>query len=168
MLNLYVIDVQKPRFVLSDNGTQFPALNWSKKLSAEDITARFTSKYNPQGNPCERVMRELGRLFRSYCNDCHTKWADSLPTIQFLLNVTTRSSTDMTPFELQFGDLVYIKIHKLSSKINRKIKKFFNLYDGPHKIHAKVGENSFLTEHCESKLVSGPHNTRNLKHYNKD
>lgn len=63
----------KPRRVLCDNGSQFISPNWGIFLERSGVQSAFISIRHPQSNPAERVMRELGRLFRTYCSDRHTK-----------------------------------------------------------------------------------------------
>lgn len=72
---LYFDQVGKPTRILSDNGTQFSSPNWKMTIRSWGITAIFSSVRHPQSNPVERTMRELGRLFRTYCPDKHTAWS---------------------------------------------------------------------------------------------
>ena len=48
-------------------------------------------------------MRELGRVFRTFCHSKHTTWIDLVPDINRWFNLVTHDSTGFTPFELQFG-----------------------------------------------------------------
>ena len=61
----YIPEMGKPSTILSDNGTQFTSPVWKDRLAREDIRVIFSSVRHPQSNPTERVMRELGRLFRT-------------------------------------------------------------------------------------------------------
>ena len=92
----------KPRRVLADHVTQFMSPVWTDTLQGSDIKAIFSSIRHPQSNPTERVMRELGRLFRTLCSDKHTKWALCVSDIEYFLNITTHFSTGFTPLELHF------------------------------------------------------------------
>lgn len=131
-------------------------------------------------------MRELGRMFRTYCHTKHSDWPQYVPYIEWTLNNVRHKSTHFTPSELflkqsqhnllsqiiQFltsdlpdydkklilanevqmnksearikrhdkkvnwspfkvNDLVLVKTHKLSNQVDKKIAKFFLLYDGP-------------------------------------
>lgn len=60
-------------------------------------------------------MKELGRLFRTLCSDAHTKWAQYVPRIESLFNITVHSRTGFTPYELHFGKRVLDKIEELIS-----------------------------------------------------
>ena len=99
----YIPEMRRLSTILSDNGTQFISPVWKDRLAREGIRVIFSSFRYPQSNPTERVMRELGRLFRTLCSEAHTSWAKHIPRIQSFLNVTTHSSTGFTPHELHFG-----------------------------------------------------------------
>lgn len=90
------------RRILSDRGTQFTSRLWQDTLKKENIKPIFTSVRHPQANPSERIMRELGRLFRTYCSQKHTHWAYEVPKIQKFLNEIIHESTGFSPSELQF------------------------------------------------------------------
>lgn len=99
--------------ILSDNGTQFTSPVWKNHLEKSGIRVIYSSIRHPQSNPTERIMRELGKLFRIYCADQHTKWAKYIKIIQELLNVTTHSSTGYAPHELHYGEEPTDKIKKI-------------------------------------------------------
>ena len=102
-----------PKRVLSDNGTQFTSPKWKNELEKVGIRVKFSSIRHPQSNPTERVMREIGRLFRTYCSTGHTKWPDYVRKIEYLLNITTHYTTHCTPHELHFGEPIKDDIQKI-------------------------------------------------------
>lgn len=71
----YFSEVGMPKRILSDNGTQFRANAWRSTLESYGVKVKFSSIRHPKSNPVERTMRELGRMFRTYCADRHTSWA---------------------------------------------------------------------------------------------
>jgi len=109
----YFMRIGKPRAILSDNGTQFTSRLWKETLEAMSIRVLFSSVRHPKSNPVERVMRELGRFFRTYCSDQHTRWAKHVKTIEDILNVTTHSSTTYTPYEAHYGIGPQFKIKEI-------------------------------------------------------
>lgn len=113
ILDCYIPKLGKPKKILSDHGTQFTAHAWKNTLEKEDIKVCYSSIRHPQSNPTERVMRELGRFFRTFCSDQHTKWAKFIPEIENLLNITTHFSTGYTPHELHFGEMPMDQIRKM-------------------------------------------------------
>ena len=88
----YILEMRRPASILSDNGTQFTSHAWKSRLQSENIQAIFSLIHHPQSNLTERIMRELGRLFKTLCSDAHTKWAQYISHIESLLNVTTHTS----------------------------------------------------------------------------
>lgn len=61
-----------------------------------------TSPYNPQANPVERVMRELGKVLRAYASDDHKSWDQIIPRLETVINHLAHSSTNCTPMALEF------------------------------------------------------------------
>lgn len=103
ILNDYCINVGVPTRLLSDNGTQFTASKWKVELEKHNIQVCYSSVRHPQSNPTERVMRELGRCFRTLCSDQHTRWAKYVKEIEKVFNLTTHHSTGFIPYELHFN-----------------------------------------------------------------
>ena len=220
MLNMYIRRMGKPRRILSDNGTQFSSPCWRIALEKEGMTVCFSSVRHPQSNPAERVMRELGRMFRTLCSDRHTRWARCINTIEGMLNMAVHHSTGYAPCELHFGqkvtdeiekivkfppgkelshdliimkagehlrndfekrsrrqkkiscveikegDLVLLKVPRLSNALNGVTRKFFHLFEGPYKITRAVGPNAFmLCDTNDETKVIGIHNRANLRRY---
>jgi len=89
-----------PQTVVSDYGVQFVSNVWQTRLSALGVSVTTTSVYHPQSNPAEKVMRELGRLFRTYCHQSHTEWPRYVRYIEWVLNNTVHESTGFTPSEI--------------------------------------------------------------------
>lgn len=85
VLNSYVPEMGKPRRILSDHETQFTSPKWGDSLRGAGIQAIYSSIRHPQSNPVERMMRELGRMFRTFCSDKHTRWVKHIPDIEFFL-----------------------------------------------------------------------------------
>ena len=113
MIEKYIPECGKPKRILSDNGTQFTSPKWRTALEEQGIDVVFSSIRHPQSNPTERVMREIGRMFRTFCNEKHTSWANHVKEIEKLLNITTHFSTQCTPQELHFGTPIGSEIYKL-------------------------------------------------------
>ena len=51
----------------ADHGTQFTSTVWQEGVKRRGIQPILSSIRHPQSNPSERIMRELSRLFRTYC-----------------------------------------------------------------------------------------------------
>ena len=66
-------------------------------------------------------MRELGRLFRTFCANNHSSRAQHVNKIEALLNITTHHSTNITPQELHFGKPINDEISKIISYPEKQI-----------------------------------------------
>lgn len=220
LFNSYIPEMGKPKRIISDHGTQFTSPKWEDRLRREGIDCVFSTVRHPQSNPVERVMRELGRLFRTLCADKHTRWARCVADIEFFLNVTTHLSTGYSPCELHFGkgptdrilqiinfpecgdqtkdikimlarsrmrknfetraraqgapsrvslkvgDLVLLRVPKISDAFKRLTRKFFHLYYGPYKIIKDFGNNAYRLVAIENdSRIIGVYNRSSLKKY---
>lgn len=107
-----------PRFgpikqILTDNGTQFQNHKWKSRLKELGIHVSYTTTYNPEGNPVERVNREIGRILRTYCHKKHTTWVQYMDNIEYWLNNSTHESTGYTPQQILTGKKAPLSIDKL-------------------------------------------------------
>lgn len=93
----------KPNRIQSDNGSQFTAKNWAKRLKQENIIAVFSSVRHPQGNMVERIMRELGNFFRVLVREKHQSWSIWVNFTQNVLNETFHSTIGFAPSEVHLG-----------------------------------------------------------------
>ena len=62
----------------------------------------FTSIRHPASNPVERVMKEIGRLLRTYCHKSHPGWYKYLPEVNVFLNLVEHESTGHSAKEIIF------------------------------------------------------------------
>ncbi|XP_019699903.1 nuclear speckle splicing regulatory protein 1-like [Harpegnathos saltator] len=98
----YFVDVNRiPDEILTDCGGQFLSGHWRSFARRMGFKVRRTSPYNPQSNPVERVMRELGRSLRAYACDDHRRWDEIVPRVEQVLNATEHSSTGVPPAWLE-------------------------------------------------------------------
>ena len=72
--------------ILSDQGKQFQNEKWKAELGKRNTQALLTSIRRPQVNLAERFNRELGRLFRMYCNTNQSKWPEYLEFFELGIN----------------------------------------------------------------------------------
>ena len=104
ILNDDVVDVTRPKCILSDNGTQFASKNWRNKLADMKTDVIFAPIRHPQANPSERCMREIRKFCRIYCHEAHKRWPELLSHIQGWLNGTLSDSTGYSPLEMIFDN----------------------------------------------------------------
>ena len=111
----YFLKVIKPKVVLSDHGSQFASPTWQKALADLGIQCRYSPIRHPESNPAKRIMRELGKYFKIYCNETHKKWPELVPYIENWLNSSVSQSTGYAPIELLNGQArpdIFLKILK--------------------------------------------------------
>jgi transposase InsO family protein len=126
----------KPKCALSDHGTQFLSSTWENSLRAADIQPTLSSIRHPESNPSERVMPELGRIFRAYCRENHASWVNHLNNIEDCLNYVPHISTGFSPHEILYGRKPPNPLDAVTSGLLPQ--------RAPHsreEIHAKVREN---------------------------
>ncbi|KMQ90096.1 pol polyprotein [Lasius niger] len=96
----YFDNTPVPSEILSDNGGQFITDRWSEYANERGFSNRKTSPYNPQSNPVERVMRELGRIIRLYAHDNQSTWDRVIERAEKTINSTAHRSTGFSPYDL--------------------------------------------------------------------
>ncbi|KAB0803020.1 hypothetical protein PPYR_05206 [Photinus pyralis] len=122
IIKSYFVDINIPKNILSDHGTQFKSPKWKESLESFNIKVKFSSVRHPQSNPSERIMKELGRMCRAYCADQHTRWAYELANFENLLNSVIHETTGFSPIELQFGsDRAKLLPKNKQGPVNEKI-----------------------------------------------
>lgn len=65
--------------------------------------------------------------------------------------------------KVQIGELVFLKIHKISSAAENLVKKFFNLYAGPYYVKSQAGLNTFLLVDCTTGKQTVAQHVENLR-----
>jgi hypothetical protein len=99
ILNDYIVNVGKPKSIVTDHGCQFRGRKWHDELMANDIRTYKTSVFHPSSNLSERCLREAGRLLRTYCHQEHRNWYEYLPVIEEFMNLAYHDSINATPYE---------------------------------------------------------------------
>lgn len=85
-----------PQNIVSDHGRQFIIKYCKLSLIKYKVKLSHTSIYHPQSFPADRVMRELGKMFRTYCHAKHSTWPQFVPYIDWTLNNIRHESTQHT------------------------------------------------------------------------
>lgn len=117
--------VIKPKVIMSDNGSQFASKQWKEFMTQNDVKVIYTTVRNPRPNIVERVNRELGRLFRSYCRHNHKGWVTIVPKLEELYNNTYHESTGFTPCEIMYGESTLLSFDKIigNERHNMEVQK---------------------------------------------
>lgn len=93
LINDFISKYGKPIKVVSDHGVQFTSNIWRSRLQELGIPPTLTSVYHPQSNPVERVMRELGRMFHTYCSTMYFQWVKYVSYVEWVFNNTVHETT---------------------------------------------------------------------------
>ncbi|XP_036144981.1 uncharacterized protein LOC118646382 [Monomorium pharaonis] len=96
----YFNEIGIPDTILTDNGGQFITDRWKEFARGMGIQIRKTSPYNPQSNPVERVMREIGRIIRVYASERQVRWDKIIKRAEDTINSTVHTSTGYKPIQL--------------------------------------------------------------------
>lgn len=106
----YFRTVGLPEEILTDNAGQFLTNRWKDFAREHEFNIRKTSPYNPQSNPVERVMREIGRVIRTYASYDRQTWNKIIFRLEQIINATVHSSTDYAPDNLHFNGELNIEL----------------------------------------------------------
>ena len=80
-------EVGLPISIISDHGTQFKGVKWQNAMKEIKIRTYKTSVYHPSSNPAERMLKEVGRLLRTYCHDQHLQWSEYVNQTEKFINL---------------------------------------------------------------------------------
>lgn len=130
ILNKYIPKYGNVEKILTDQGKQFQNRRWHEELEKHNIQAILTSIRRPQGNLAERVNKEVGRLFRTYCHLEHSKWPEYLEFFEYVINNCYNDTTGYTPCELHTDTITsrpwskYVnKIPTQNMEVSKEIKQ---------------------------------------------
>lgn len=76
----------RPKYFLSDNGTEFVGKDLTKPLAQLGSTHTTTPPYHPQSNPVARVDRSSKPMIGIYAEENHPDWDQHLPELASALN----------------------------------------------------------------------------------
>lgn len=92
-----------PEIILSDNGKQFTSKLFGELMVKYGVQHKFTAKYHPQANACERVNRSIIAGIRAYIGESHNNWDKHLHSIAAAIRNITHDTTNESPHFVVFG-----------------------------------------------------------------
>lgn len=94
-----------PRYLISDNGSQFIATKFKSFLEEFGITTWYTARYHPQANAAEAANKTIETAIRAYLKDevNHRVWDVHLNEIACAMNTAKHTSTSLSPYFVLFG-----------------------------------------------------------------
>ena len=98
IIQQYIHEVGTPKSIITDHGTQYKGSKWKDTLLNNGVKTYKTSVYHPSSNPAERVLREVGRMLRTYCYNQQRRWTEYLPAADNFINLSHHQFIETTPY----------------------------------------------------------------------
>ena len=93
-----------PKKIISDRDPKFTSHFWKKISSLLDLKLGISTAFHPQTDgQTERTNRTLEQMLRMSINYKQDNWDTLLPYAEFAYNNAKQSSTNTTPFKLNYG-----------------------------------------------------------------
>ena len=93
-----------PRAIVSDRGSQFVGLLWTRICTLLRIVRRLSTAYHPETDgSTERMNQELETYLRTFINHAQDDWYEMLPSAEVAINGRNAASTGVSPFFLEHG-----------------------------------------------------------------
>lgn len=92
-----------PKYLLSDNGSEFFNHVVTERLKTYGIEQDRTPVYHAQANPTERYNQTIKTMIRIFVNKDHRTWDIHLNEFAFAINTAIHASTKYSPAFLNFG-----------------------------------------------------------------
>lgn len=94
-----------PRYLISDNGSQFISAIYKNFLIEHKVTPWYTARYHPQANAAEAVNKTVETAIRTHLmNEAnHRQWDVHLSEIACAVNTAKHTSTNLSPYFVIFG-----------------------------------------------------------------
>ena len=99
----YCEEFERPKVIMTDNGTQFTSKKWVNGLKEMNIQPKYTAIRNPSANLAKRINRQLGNLFRILVHDQHSKWSRYIRMIETCINEVYHETIEINPHEAHLG-----------------------------------------------------------------
>ena len=109
-----------PRYILSDNGTEFKNQLMDKVLQQLGIECIFSAPYHPQGNgKLEVFHRYLTPILKKLCEKDPSNWDKYINQVLASYSVTPNLATAETSFFLVYGRDPNLPLHQLQEPRQR-------------------------------------------------
>jgi len=106
-----------PTSIVSDRDVVFTSEFWKEFFKLQGVELRMSSAYHPQSDgQTEVVNRCLENYLRCMCHARPHLWNKWLPLAEYWYNTNYHSSSQMTPFELVYGQAPPIHLPYLPGK----------------------------------------------------
>src|SRR5450755_3920041 len=135
MFNKYIIRNHGiPKKIISDKNKFFTSKFWKSLIDQLGIYHKMSTGYHPQTDgQTERLNQTLEQYLRHYVNYQQDDWVVLLPTAQLAYNLTSTSTTGISPFFANYGynpsaSLKARGMVKVAEKAKVTVEKLKDLY----------------------------------------
>lgn len=143
-----------PRYILSDNGTQFTSKVYTDWCNSLGIQPYYISAYHPQANMTERYCQTVKNLIICMASKCKD-WDCNLNEIAFAIRSCRHTSTGMSPAYANLG-------RELRTPFDNLYQVELSKFNTVQEIAKKL-----ITVHNVVKEESEKNQTLNLKYYDR-
>ncbi|HVX00352.1 MAG TPA: DDE-type integrase/transposase/recombinase, partial [Candidatus Babeliaceae bacterium] len=107
-----------PTAIISDRDPRFTSHFWGELWRLLGTKLKMSSSYHPQTDgQTERVNRVMEEILRSYVKDTGDDWDEHLTTVEIAINTSKHTSTEASPFKLNYGREMVLPIEQAVSKL---------------------------------------------------
>ena len=177
-----------PDSIVSDRDTRFTSNFWKSLWKQIGTKLQMSTAFHPQSDgQTERANRTLEEALRAYVNLNHDDWDRQLPLLEFAVNNAKSSSTEQSPFSLNYGehprmpidiivgDSNVEEVHQVLERMQNNLRIATENVRKSQEVQAKnanrkrrdfvfeVGENVLLSTKNISFVSKGPANKLNPK-----
>lgn len=93
-----------PKAIISDRDACFTSRFWKSLFQNLGTKLSMSTAFHPQTDgQTERTNRTLEDMLRAYVNYKQDNWDECLASAEFAYNSHKNASTDLSPFELNYG-----------------------------------------------------------------
>lgn len=113
-----------PKFVQSDQGTNFMSTVFSQVMAELKVNHQKSSPYHPESQGAlERFHQTLKSMLRKFCLELTRDWDEGLPLLLYAVRETTQESLGFSPADLVFGHTVRGPLRLLRDKWLSDVKR---------------------------------------------
>jgi hypothetical protein len=104
-----------PQDIISDRDKLFLSNFWKTTTELLNIRTKLSTSYHPQTDgQTERTNQTLEQFLRVFTNYLQDNWVSLLPIAQFTYNTNKNASTNMSPFQANYGFVPTIRFEEKS------------------------------------------------------
>lgn len=118
--NEVVLKFACPEIIISDNGVQYRSGIFKNFVESKGIQMWYTANYFAQGNQTECVNKVIGNALRVFLREDvnHRQWDENINEIANAINCSVHSSTNKSPYEINFGQKMAQHANEYSNHID--------------------------------------------------